>query len=121
MIDSKYIRGTTTLVHDNGRGCRILLHANDRATLDDVMTTGYFDLANRNRGHHPFFTVSDLIDVNTFDGYARLRVMSMDDQHLTIETLPVTAPVRFDEQGKVKRGPGRPTEAERAARRAQAN
>lgn len=123
MIDSKYSRGTTTLVHDNGQGCHVLLHANDRATLNDVMATGYFDLANRNRGKHPFITEGDLIDVNAFDGYARLRVMSMDDQHQSIETLAVTAPVMFDEQPKaeVKRGPGRPTKAELAARAAQAN
>ncbi|MGI9493086.1 MAG: hypothetical protein ACR2QF_11870 [Geminicoccaceae bacterium] len=111
MISSKYNQGTTTELHYNGRDCRLLLHVNDHATLEDVMADGYFDLPNRNRGAHPWISPGYLIDVNAFDGYARLRVMSMGADNADLKTMAVTTPVLFDQ--KPKRRPGRPKESDR--------
>lgn len=122
MRSGAYNMGTTTELSFNGAGCRFLLHVNDRATIEDVLKPGFFDLANRNRGKHPWITPGDFIEVDAFDGYVRLRVMTMDDNHASIETMPVTGPVMFDDHDKPKARPkgkpGRPTNEEIAARKA---
>ena len=121
MIDSGYNRGTTTELAFNGAGCRVLMHVNARVTIEDVMKPGFFDLANRNRGAHPWITPGDFIEVDAFDGYAKLRVMSMDESHASIEVMPVIGPVMFADHAKPKAKRGRPTNAEIAAREASAH
>lgn len=124
MTPGNFHKGTTTELHYNGHGRSILFHVNDRASLEEIMADGYFDLANKNRGNHPWIKPGDLIDVDAFDGYARLRVMTMDGNHASVTTLAVIPPVMFGQEPEkpaAKRGPGRPPKAETEARAAARN
>jgi hypothetical protein len=106
MLNSKYHRGITSLIHDNGRGRAFWDHCNPFVTLDQALDNCYFDLGNRNRGNNPMYRVGHMITIEASDGCTQVRIMSMGPDNLGITVRPVAAVIYFEDDAEEMLGIG---------------
>jgi hypothetical protein len=84
-------------------GCRYFAHqvyVDHFAMVEDVIRPGFFDECNRARLRQPPIRVMGRIECECADGWVMLRVMSVDEHHLNIETMPLQEPTYWADFGR---------------------